>query len=281
MKTFLTSLCFCIMILSCSATYSKPLVEWYILPAEPVYITKGENKGKGFGDILIKLLAENMPEYEHKILISNLLRIKKNIQSTENPVGTFLSGHPDRLGPGVQVSAEPVLSVPPLGVAVRKEDSAKFGNGVNLSLSDLLGNPGLVAGVSEGGLELIHSSAGKLIEKNKNIVFLGEQDMERIFKMLLADRFDYSFVYPFAYQAIVSKLKLHDKVTFFNFKEQSEYQTTYIFFSNTPEAKVVIKKADEILKTKAHKEMLVNSLLQYVPEAIRTETGVKNGLQRN
>jgi hypothetical protein len=74
-------------------------------------------------------------------------------------------------------------------------------------------------------------------------------------------------------------MKIDDKVAFFNFKEQSEYQTTYIFFSNTPEAEIVMKKADQILKTKSHKEMIVNSLLQYIPESIRAETVLKNGLQ--
>jgi uncharacterized protein (TIGR02285 family) len=278
MKKILITVFFFITVLSCSIAYSKPVIDWYILPAEPVYITEGENKGKGFGDILIKLLTENISEYKHRIFVSNLLRIKNDIQKDRNPVGTFLSGLPDRLGQGVRVSA-PVLFVPPIGVVIRKEDSAKFRNGVNISLNDLLGNTSLTAGIAKGGVELIHSSAGKLIESNKNIVFLEDQDMGRIFKMLLAYRFDYSFVYPFAYQAVVSKMKIDDKVAFFNFKEQSEYQTTYIFFSNTPEAEIVMKKADQILKTKSHKEMIVNSLLQYIPESIRAETVLKNGLQ--
>lgn len=279
MKTYLTVSYFFIIVLLSSFSYAGQVMTWYIISFEPVYITEGKNKGQGFGDVQLRIFTDNMPEYKHEISIANLSRIRKELQGAGKLAGTpSQGGPPDRFGNNVLVS-EPNILVPPIGIAIRKEDLHKFKSRADISLKDLFENKNLRAGIIQGAAERIHPSVPGLIEKNrKNVTIVPDPNQERFFRMLLLKRFDYFFTYPFNYQVIADRLDIQDKLMFISFKEQSEYRKAYAFFANTPEAKIILKKMNRIIKTEEYKEKVVGALLRYVPENIRGEVAKRNGL---
>jgi len=280
MKIYITVCYIFIMLMFSSFSYSGQVITWYIISYEPVYITEGENKGKGFGDTQLKIFIDNMPEYKHEISTANLSRIRKELQTSDKLAGTPSQGGPaDRFGNNVLVS-EPTVLVPPVGLVIRKEELNRFKGGADISLeNDLFGNRNLRAGVIQGAAEHIHPSAPGMIEKYKtNVVTVPDPDQERFFKMLMRGRFDYFFAYPFNYQVITGRLGIQDKLLFLHFNEAAEYKKVYAFFTNTPESKIVIEKINSIIKMKQYKEKTVTALLKYVPENIRAEAAKINGL---
>lgn len=283
MKKCLAVLYFLTIILSSSSTFAKQVMTWYIVSYEPAYIVEGKNKNEGFADVQLKFFIANMPEYDHKIRIANVSRIRKELQKSVGLVGTPAQVEPiDRFGNNVLVS-EPNMFIPSIGVVIRKNDLKRFKNGINISLDkDLFGNKNLRAGVIQGATAIIHPTATSLIEKNKkNVLILANPDTEVSFKMLLLGRFDYFFTYPFNFKVISDRLNIQDKLMFINFKEQIEYKALYSFFTNTPESKIVLKKINQIIKTAEYKKKTVDVLLKYLPKNIKNDVLKRNGLDSN
>lgn len=269
-------------ILTTSAfSYAGEVMTWYIISYEPIHITEGENKGKGFSDIQLQMFIEKMPEYRHEICIANMPRIRKELQKSDKLAGTpSQAGPPDRLGNSVLVS-DPIIFAPPIGLVIRKEDLNSFKGGADISLEkDLLGNKNLSVGIIQGAAEHVHPLAPGLIEKYKtNVQNVSDPDQEKFFKMLLLGRFDYFFTYPFTYQVIANRLNIQGKLLFLSFNEVKEYTKAYAFFTNTRESEIVLEKVNRIIKTKEYKEKAVRTMLKYLPETIRAETAKRNGLE--
>ena len=103
-------------------------------------------------------------------------------------------------------------------------------------------------------------------------------NQEKFFELLLHDRIDYFFTYPFNFRVIVTRLNGTEKLAFISFKEQNEYRKVYAYFTHTPESAVVLKKVNRIISNKEFREKSVGSLLNYVPDNIKNRVAKRNGL---
>ncbi len=282
MKIYMVLFYVVIMLMTAVSSYAEQVMTWYIVSYEPVYITEGENTGKGFADIQLQMFIENMPEYRHEISIANIPRIREELQVSDKLAGTPSQGEPaDRFGDSVLVS-DPIIFFPQIGLVIRKENLNRFKGGTDISLEhDLLGKSDLTAGIVMGSAEHIHPSVPGLLEKyNTHVQTVPNPNQEEFFEMLLLGRFDYFFTYPFSYQRITERLGIQDKLLFLHFNEMREYKKAYAFFTHTPESKIVLEKVNRIIKTKAFKEKAITALLKYLPENIRAEAAKRNGLNQ-
>lgn len=264
---------------SAQADDPKPLITWYLLSFEPVHITKGENKGLGFADAQLDFYIKHLPEYQHKIIVANIPRIRNELQSKEHLVATPSHVGPlDRFGDSV-LTSKTNLYAPPIGVVIRAEDTAIWKHKEKLSLEkDLIGRPELQAAIVKGAAEHIHSTVPDLIRQyNPKVTYLSDPDPQLYLKMVRLKRVDYTFTYPFAFQMITSRLGYNNTLRFLPLTEANEYIEARAFISRGPGSQELLKKINKIGDMKAFKKHTTEAILRYVPPSIQQETATKNG----
>lgn len=258
---------------------SKPTLNWYLLSFEPIHITEGPNKGKGFADVQLDLYMEKLPDYKHNIVVANVPRIREKLQSKRQLVATPSHVGPlDRFGKGVLTSTTN-LYAPPIGVVVRSENLKRWHNSSRLSLeADLFNQTDLRTAIVKGAAEHIHHSAPELIKRfNTSVTYLNDSNPQVYFKMLSLKRVDYFFTYPFAFQMITTRLGLQGSMHFLPLTEADNYIEARAYISDAPGAQALLKKINEISATADFKQRSTQALIQYLPENIRAEASKRNG----
>ncbi|MBU2514090.1 TIGR02285 family protein [bacterium] len=76
--------------------YATEQIKWYLPHVPPCYITQGKDKGTGHCDKMQKTVIDSMPEYDHKIVISNYKRMLVALENENNACSSALFKVPAR-----------------------------------------------------------------------------------------------------------------------------------------------------------------------------------------
>jgi len=169
-------------------------ITWLINDAPPFYISEGEFKNMGFGDLFQKMIIEDLSNYNHEIKKSALSRVIKNFQHKKN---VCFSTWIYNTTPEYVITSIPNLYYEPLGIITRKENK-KFFTQIPISLDDLMANEKFIfiQGMGRGyGLPL-DEIVNKYKEKpNFKIRKSSKNITDAIFEMIKRKRVDYTIDY--------------------------------------------------------------------------------------
>ena len=139
MNSLKLSLCCLVLALACvfnppAFAKEKPTITWLIWELSPEFIRHGNHKGKGFADKYLQYFITHLPEYEHKILWTNIQRFHRvallSQRCTPHIWGTF---YRDQLA-----YSKPYMLTPPHVAIFHKRAEKELGpSGTMHRLTDL------------------------------------------------------------------------------------------------------------------------------------------------
>ncbi|MDQ5909856.1 MAG: hypothetical protein QG599_1951 [Pseudomonadota bacterium] len=128
-----------------------PTLTWHRMQFPPAFILAGVAQGQGFGDELLRMLANRLPQYHHRWVAAPLERVLERAGSAEHGLtcaGAMLQTAEREVW--LRFS-NPFLTTPPNGMIVRVNDLGRFESFIQqgrLTLGPLLQTGKFVIGIT-------------------------------------------------------------------------------------------------------------------------------------
>lgn len=228
-------------------------IYWTRWDAPPVFLLDGPYKDQGVQDLVELALRKRLKNYKHKVIRANVLRV---IKLAEDKANTCNAGWLDTpYWRKMFYFSTPTMVTPSNGIIIKTKNLGKLTNIKPLSLQKVLDKTQLQLGLGklygEGIDDILKKNEGKYADKIHRVA-----NPINTYKMLLADRLDYTIGYPveaYYYQMI---LKGKEKFTHVPLVDNAPFVEVVAACSNTPWGKKVIDEINVILKDpKIHKEI--------------------------
>lgn len=241
---------FIVMPLFPAAAAANDSVTWMEAVAPPFFIHEGEFKGQGYEDVVTDILKENLPEYNHDEMRSNLSRHYYNFKQGQKVcnVGLYKTAEREEF---LHFSIPSFFTLPTV-LVIKKERLADFGGTKTIQLEPLLKNGKVTIGRAK------NRSYGKdvdaILDKYKGrdnvFVFEGEELSKNFFQMIQLGRLDAMISLPeeAIYQA--ERLGIKDEIMTLTIEEnQVGYDSwlSSVGCSKTEWGKKIIEKINQIL----------------------------------
>ncbi|MCW9032603.1 MAG: hypothetical protein OQJ97_00170 [Rhodospirillales bacterium] len=269
--------------------FAETLV-WGTVDFPPGYITKGSEKGQGYGDLMDKFMAEKLPQYDHQTTIyPNWERQFLYMKPGPLLCTSILWYRPPEERASLKGSY--LLSAPSgvffqHDVIVHKNKRHLFGEEV--SFKELLHNQGLYFGYNRPygitynriladylgispGIELDAMDTLERLQylhKAKNIhVRSGSNMINGMLKMLLANRVDYTLEYDFMIKYQRKEMEFGDQLVSIPVKEVKDKISWLAYAcSDTPQGEKAIAAINKVLKLYRDTEEFKTNLSYLVPK---------------
>jgi uncharacterized protein (TIGR02285 family) len=186
-----------------SSLLARDSVTWMEAAMPPFFNQKGVNKDHGYGDEISRILQENLPDYDHATVVTNITRHFYKFKQGEKVCSVGLYKTPER-EKYTYFSIPSFLTLPPV-IIIRKDRFAAFDNRFSISLKDTLNKKVLMIGMAKD--RSYGTTLDTILDKHRdqeNVVeFTGQELTVNLFKMLMIDRLDGLIGLPeeFLYQA--------------------------------------------------------------------------------
>lgn len=178
------------MAASPSLSRAKDTVSWMEAVMPPFFIQEGPSKGKGYGDEITRIIEQQLTDYEHDEVITNITRHFYKFKQGEHVCSVGLYKTPER-EEFMYFSLPSFLTLPPV-IIIKKDRHSAFNNRASVGLGEILNNKTLMIGLVKDrsyGTTLDDILAEH--KEQKNVVkFTGQELSNNLFKMLMMDRLD-------------------------------------------------------------------------------------------
>lgn len=204
-------------------TEYKEMVMWNEMNFAPHFILDGPYKGMGFGDKVIPIFMDALPEYNHKTFTGNTALMLERAANDEHVCTINFIKTAER--ENTVVFSLPYIFVLPNGLIIREEDKGKFDKYIDsegkISLTSLLETTDLKFGVS--GKTAYGKGVDPIISANKDnpnvVVRYGKDLTEGLLQMLDLKRIDYMLTYPDMRGFLIKKLNIKSKLRYITVAE--------------------------------------------------------------
>ena len=229
---------------------AKDSVTWMEAIAPPFFIHEGELKGQGYEDVITDILKENLPEYSHDEMTSNISRHYYNFKQGQKVcnVGLYKTAEREEF---LYFSTPSFFTLPTV-LVIKKDKFANFGGSKTVRLDALLQNGKITIGraTNRSYGKYVDTILDKYKDQGKIIAFEGEELSRNFFQMLKLDRLDALISLPeeAIYQA--EMLDFKDEIMTLTIEEnQVGYESwfSYVGCSKTEWGKIIIEKINQVL----------------------------------
>lgn len=239
-------------------------IQWATPNSPPVYIPDGPDAGKGYGDLGLAYLIDNLPEYKHALWAVNTPRALFEMQKQDGicfyPVVKTAEREAFAL-----FSARPV---PLLGVGVvtiedkRTLFSSAMTSDGKVELTRLRANETLKGGYLLGQ-PYSPSITVLLNDEAKPLKLMAVPQLDQLQKMLRAGFIDFYFYYPYLAHLPASSTPPKSLLVL---PIENEPQTVmaYIACSRGARGEAVIKRIDQILSDDQHWRVFIAPIQSWV-----------------
>lgn len=178
------------MAASPSLSRAKDTVSWMEAVMPPFFIQEGPSKGKGYGDEITRIIEQQLTDYEHDEVITNITRHFYKFKQGEHvcSVGLYKTAEREEF---MYFSLPSFLTLPPV-IIIKKDRHAAFNNRASVGLGEILNNKALMIGLVKD--RSYGTTLDDILAKHKeqkNVVkFTGQELSNNLFKMLMMDRLD-------------------------------------------------------------------------------------------
>ncbi|MBF0101030.1 MAG: transporter substrate-binding domain-containing protein [Desulfobacterales bacterium] len=253
-----------------SNLWSKDTIIWGHACVPPLYFCEGE-KVTGVGADIENIIFENIPEYTHQRLSSNLERILENLKNQGLFCNASISKNPER--EKFAYYSIPQAIVPPIHIFIRKTDQADFGGKAMVSLGDMLKNTKLKFGYPSGrsfGPEI--DSIIKAHENDPHVsATYSSEIVDQQINLLIDKRIDYTIGGYFALKLAAQKQGVEDKIMALQLDEKQDYLVLYIVCPKNDWGKAMIGKINTILKKEISTQRYFDCFSPFYDEFTKNE----------
>jgi len=267
----------------------KETIRWLGWEQVPNFITQGRFKGQGVGDSFTEVLQSKLPQYNHKLIVSNAQRYKRLIREDDVCVAWawIVPGSRD-----YRIHSRPVSLAPRTGVQTLKSKQQLFGKpGETLSLATLLANPNIKLGYLDG---MSYSKKVQVLLKQYrgkgNVLFSSRSEVEFNLAMLERNRVDYFFGFP-AQAIFDAELKgIPNKYQFYHIEEIAMYASMHAHCSKSAFGQKVMVEVNKIItdevllrhlavierwygENKEYREVFMDYVINQTPHELVTNPG--------
>jgi polar amino acid transport system substrate-binding protein len=244
-------------------------IHWPVFHFPPLFFVEGDDI-KGYGAHAIRLISQQMPEYQHKLVKAQPVRIFGDMKRGKKYLAYGAAKTPER-EKYLAYSLPCRLSLNDT-VIMKPEKAKKYLAGSKISLKKLLGDPSLVMGQSRG------YSYGKEIDqilntyggRNKQEILAGVDAESRKLKMLQSDRIDWMLWDPLSIEILKKNAGISVKLTAYEISElSSSFTPAYLVAPRTEWGIQMIKRVNLALRKILPTDEFYNGLSRWVPEELK------------
>jgi uncharacterized protein (TIGR02285 family) len=165
-------------------------ITWLVPEMPPLFITEGPDRGKGYGDAILAILEASLPQYQHEVAFTNVVKHFDRFRQGDNvcAVGLFKTAERQDF---IRFTLPSLIGLPTM-LIIKKDRQAAFGNKSVVKLGDILADTGLSLGLGQDRSygASIDAVIGKHAGRDNLIVFSGQELQQNYFKMLMLNRVD-------------------------------------------------------------------------------------------
>ena len=122
-------------------------ITWLEVSMPPYLIQDGPYKTEGYGSMVSAILREHMPEYDHQVIVTNVIRHFDRFKKGEQVCSIGLYRTPEREA-FMHFSIPSLLTMPAVLITT-KDKLAQFGESRSIKLGEVLANPRFILGLSK------------------------------------------------------------------------------------------------------------------------------------
>jgi len=220
-------------------------ITWLTSDLPPQYIAEGELAGLGIKDQQLRLISEQVPEYQHRTLRASISRLWYQIQHEDGMCGIGVLRTPER--DKIAVFSRRAVVVPGFRLIVRSDDMPRFAPfqtaQQEIDLEALRQNRKLIGGyvldrVYPPAVTAYIGSGERRAPIEKSI------DNERLFQLLSSNRVD--FVFGLAYEAAYFAWRRPPALISLPIKDTPRSVAGYTACSNQPLGRAMIARLDTL-----------------------------------
>lgn len=215
--------CFLFTLLPLFPALAKDSITWMEVNMPPHFIQEGGIlQDQGYGDIVSKLLREQLPEYEHYRMTTNVVRHFDKFKRGDKVCAVGLYRTPERES-FLHFSIPCLLTMPP-ALIIRKDRLKQLGTKTIISLDQLLNNSEFRLGMSKDRSygPVLDDVLARHSNRPNLIVFSGQEIGENYFKMLLLDRLDGLIGLPDEAMYHAEQMGIRDQITTLSFADNQQ-----------------------------------------------------------
>jgi len=242
---------FLLILLAATRLPAQDSITWMEVNMPPYFIQEGPDKNQGYGDAISAILQENLPEYEHFEMVTNVTRHFHKFQQGEKVCSVGLYRTPEREA-FMHFSIPSFLTLPAV-LLVSKETATDLGSPSRIRLDDILRDKQFIIGLSKDRSygARIDAILKQYAEQKNLIVYAGQELSANYFKMLLLKRIDGLIALPDEAMYHAEKMGIRDRLTTLIIEENQEGYEGWLCSvgcSKNEWGRTVIDKIDTILR---------------------------------
>lgn len=249
----IVSLLLCLLtLIPPQAIAAKDSITWMEVSMPPYFIQDGPAKGQGYGNLVSAIIQEQLPEYVHHKMVTNVIRHFDRFKQGEKVCTVGLYRTPEREG-FMHFSIPSFLSIPAV-LIIKKDKQATFDHRRSISLEALLQNKNFIIGLGKDRSygNSLDAVLHKYRDRGNLVVFTGQELTENYFRMLMLDRVDGLIGLPDEAMYHAEKMGLRDQIVTLTMEENQQGYTGWLCAvgcSKTEWGLNVIDKINKILLT--------------------------------
>lgn len=241
---------FFLTLLSPAGGSAQESVTWMEAVFPPFLIQSGPNREQGYGDMVTDILQEQLTDYDHDEVTTNITRHFYKFKQGEKVCSVGLYKTPER-EEFMYFSIPSFITLPP-AIIIKKTNLGKFNNQSMVSLDAILDSKSLMIGLAKD--RSYGNTLDGILAKHKgqsNLVEIAGQELSlNLFKMLMLDRLDGLIGLPEEALYQVEQMGIRDQfVTLTLSENQHNYDgwMSAVGCSKTPWGLEIIAKINKIL----------------------------------
>lgn len=201
---------------------ARDSITWMQVNMPPFLIQEGPERHRGYGDVVSAILETNLPDYDHHVMVTNVIRHFERFKQGEQVCSIGLYRTPER-EQFIAFSIPSFLTLPAALVTTR-DKAAAYGWTGSVRLENVLSHPEFVLGLSSDrsyGLR-IDTLLRSHHQRTSLIAYSGQELSANYFKMLLLDRLDGLLALPDEATYQGQRLGIGDRLTVLSIEENQE-----------------------------------------------------------
>lgn len=229
---------------------ARDTITWLETNMPPYSIVAGPLQRQGYGNVIADLITAQLPEYDHRHLVTNVVRHFNRLHKGEKVCIVGLYKTPAR-EPFIEFSIPSMLTMPAV-LTVRRERLTDFSDGPSVELTKLLQDKQVVIGYSQD------RSYGKILDlilhnpafQEQFRSYSGQAIPPNFLKMLMLDRLDGILGSPDETRYLADTLGLKDQIALLPLMENREDYSTWLCYVGCPKTdwgRAVIARINTVL----------------------------------
>ncbi|MCP3923233.1 MAG: hypothetical protein GY714_11675 [Desulfobacterales bacterium] len=248
---------------------SKDTIEWATFDWPPGYIISGPDKGRGFVDLTQKMIIDELKNYNHKIKVFPLARLKFNIKNGRHSCyGAAIYSKHYAVKNGMLIGI-PYLLQYPHQILILKSKRHLFNDKKIVKLDYLLKNTNLRLTVQKNwSLGPIIDNILKKNKSSKNIHVRASSDgYSGLLKMVKLGRTDYIINYYSSFKTIINDIgfNLNDFEIISIYENKDTFHGASFSVSDNMWGKKIISEINQVVfklrKDKKFRRIIENHLI--------------------